>query len=255
MRRNQPTHLADVAPGKTHQCGEPVGDVQQRLGDPSTALQQRAVHEGHPADPPLPVRSLEAESEWEGVPPGPGPETVLYLASSQRPVAAPGEGLGAVVGGVDDDAVPVVSQLPQRVGDVADRLVHRGHHGSQLSSGDVGHVAVRVDVGLGGLEGCVDGLEKKQESNISFCFFGDGPAWWYLQRQEQKEGSFSGLVALQDLSSSLGEERGGVFALLAPHHALAVVEVVAANSWAVARQVAGEERRAPESAGRVNLPG
>lgn len=86
------------------------------------------------------------------------PQKVLYLASSQRPVAASGEGLGAVICGVDDDAVAVVPVLPQSVGDVSDRLVHRGHHGGQLSSGDVRHVAVRVDVGLGGLERSVNRL-------------------------------------------------------------------------------------------------
>lgn len=92
----------------------------------------------------------------------PCPQGVLYLASSQRPVAASSEGLGTVIGGVDDDAVAVVPVLPQSVGDVPDRLVHRGHHGGQLPSGDVGHVAVRVDVGLGGLERSVNRLRNNE---------------------------------------------------------------------------------------------
>lgn len=81
-----------------------------------------------------------------------------YLASSQRPVAASSERLGSVICGVDDYAVPVVSVLPQSVGHISDRLVHRGHHGGQLSSGNVRHVTVRVDVGLGGLERSVNCL-------------------------------------------------------------------------------------------------
>lgn len=163
------TDLADVPPSQTHQCGEPVRDVQQSFGDPSTAFQQWAVDKGHSADPTLPVGTLEAHSELDlGLfDPLSGslipaamtcPQKVLYLASSQRPVAASGEGLGAVICGVDDDAVAVVPVLPQSVGDVSDRLVHRGHHGGQLSSGDVRHVAVRVDVGLGGLERSVNRL-------------------------------------------------------------------------------------------------
>ena len=75
----------------------------------------------------------------------------FYLSASQRPVAPPGERLRPVVGGVDDDAVPVVSVLSQGVGDVSDSLVHRGHHGGELPPGDVHHVSVRVDVGLGSL--------------------------------------------------------------------------------------------------------
>lgn len=152
-----PTDLADVAPSQTHQRGEPVRDVQQSCGHPAPAFQQWAVDEGHSADPALPVRTLETDSELGRAPLAliqaaivcPGEN--VYLASSQRPVAAASERLGAVVCGVDDDAVSVESVLSQRVGDVSDRLVHRGHHGGQLSSGYVGHVAVGVDVGLGGL--------------------------------------------------------------------------------------------------------
>lgn len=107
--------------------------------------------------------------------PSPVLRSVLYLASSQRPVAASGEGLGAVVGGVDDDAVPVVSQLPQSVGDVPDRLVHRGHHGRQLPSGDVGHVPVGVDVGLGGLERSVNRLGNEEPSSLLSCVLVIGP--------------------------------------------------------------------------------
>lgn len=96
-------------------------------------------------------------------PSGSDPGENVYLASPQRPVAASSEGLGAVVRGVDDDAVSVEPVLPQRVGDVPDRLVHRGHHGGQLSPGYVGHVAVGVDVGLGGLEGGVYRLRRNKE--------------------------------------------------------------------------------------------
>lgn len=92
------------------------------------------------------------------------PVIYLYLATSQRPVAAPRERLGSVVSGVDDDAIPVVSVLPQSVGDVVDRLVHRGHHGGQLPPGDVGHVPVRVDVGLGGLQRGVNRLQGKSNT-------------------------------------------------------------------------------------------
>lgn len=152
------TDLADVAPSQTHQGGEPVRDVQQSRGHPAAAFQQWAVDEGHSADPALPVRTLEADPELDRIAlirplptARPTARPTVYLASSQRPVAASGERLGAVVGGVDDDAVSVESELSQRVGDVSDRLVHRGHHGGQLSSGYVGHVAVGVDVGLGGL--------------------------------------------------------------------------------------------------------
>lgn len=84
----------------------------------------------------------------------------LYLSASERPVAPSSEGLGAVVGGEDDNAVPVVSVLSQSVGDISDRLVHRGHHGSKLPPGDVGHAAIRIDVGLGDLERSVNCLEK-----------------------------------------------------------------------------------------------
>lgn len=59
-------------------------------------------------------------------------------------------------------------------------------------------------------------------------------------------------MALQDLASSLREERGGVFALLAPHHALAIMEVVATHSGTVAGQVTADRREdtpAPETAG------
>lgn len=152
-----PTDLADVAPSQTHQRGEPVRDVQQSVGHPAAAFQQWAVDEGHPADAALPVRPLETDSELDRAPLAltqaamACPEEKVYLASSQRPVAASSERLGAVICGVDDDAVSVEAVLPQRVGDVSDRLVHRGHHGGQLSSGDVRHVAVGVDVGLGGL--------------------------------------------------------------------------------------------------------
>lgn len=93
----------------------------------------------------------------------------FYLATSQRPVAAPGERLSPVVGGVDDDAVAVVSVLPQGVGDVVHRLVHRGHHGSQLPPGDVGHVSVGVDVGLWRLQWCVNRLQEK--TNTVLCYF------------------------------------------------------------------------------------
>lgn len=89
-----------------------------------------------------------------------------YLAASQRPVAAPREGLGAVVGGVDDDAVAVVSVLPQGVGDVPDGLVHRGHHGGELPPGDVGHVSVGVDVGLGGLQRSVNRLQERADVKL-----------------------------------------------------------------------------------------
>lgn len=167
------------------------------------------------------------------------PQEAPDLAASQRPVAASREGLGAVIRGVDDHAVPVVSVLPQGVGDVSHRLVHRGHHGGQLSSGDVRHVAVRVDVRLGGLERSVNRLENKEPNDFfSFIsFLVKLSSRSNLEGQKQEEGSFRGVVALQDLSSSLCEERGGVFALLAPHHALAVMEIVAADSWAVAGQV------------------
>lgn len=86
-----------------------------------------------------------------------------YLATSQRPVAAPGEWLSPVVGGVDDYAVAVVSVLPQGVGDVVHRLVHRGHHGGQLPPGDVGHVPVRVDVGLWRLQWRVNRLQGNDD--------------------------------------------------------------------------------------------
>jgi len=95
-----------------------------------------------------------------------------YLPASQRPVAPARERLGAVVGGVDDDAVPVVAVLPQGVGDVADRLVHRGHHGGELPAGDVGHVAVRVDVGLGRLQRGVDGLQGEHGAFYRVFFTG-----------------------------------------------------------------------------------
>lgn len=55
------TDLADVPTGEAHQCGEPVGDVQQSFGDPSPTLQQGAVNEGHPTDSTLPVRPLETQ--------------------------------------------------------------------------------------------------------------------------------------------------------------------------------------------------
>lgn len=154
---HHPTDLADVAPSQTHQCGEPVRDVQQSFGHPAAAFQQWAVDEGHSTDPALPVRTLETDSELEWTPLAliqaamVCPEEAVYLAPSQRPVAASSERLGTVICGVDDDAVSVESVLSQRVGDVSDRLVHRGHHGGQLSSGYVRHVAVGVDVGLGGL--------------------------------------------------------------------------------------------------------
>lgn len=64
------TDLADVPPCQTHQGGEPVRDVQQSFGDPSTAFQQRAVDEGHSADPALPVGTLETHSEMEWIPLG-----------------------------------------------------------------------------------------------------------------------------------------------------------------------------------------
>lgn len=87
----------------------------------------------------------------------------FYLATSQRPVAAPGEWLSPVVGGVDDYAVAVVSVLPQGVGDVVHRLVHRGHHGGQLPPGDVGHVPVRIDVGLWRLQWRVNRLQRNDD--------------------------------------------------------------------------------------------
>ena len=85
-----------------------------------------------------------------------------YLAASQGPVAASCERLGPVVRGVDDDAVLVVAELPEGVGEVPDRLVHRGHHGGVLPPGHVGHVPVGVDVGLRGLQRGVHGLGGKQ---------------------------------------------------------------------------------------------
>ena len=69
-----------------------------------------------------------------------------YLPASQRPVAPARERLGAVVSGVDDHAVAVVAVLSEGVGDVSDRLVHRGDHGGELPPGNVRHVPVRVDV-------------------------------------------------------------------------------------------------------------
>lgn len=56
------TDPADVSPGEAHQCGEPVGDVQQSCGDSSPAPQQRAVDERHSADSTFPVRTLETQS-------------------------------------------------------------------------------------------------------------------------------------------------------------------------------------------------
>lgn len=173
------TDLADVGSCQAHQGGEPVCDVQQSLGHSSPTLQQRAVDEGHATDPALPVRSLESPQQGVQVfPPrwtlmshteqqihakGHDEALFFYLATSQGPVAAPGERLSPVVGGVDDDAVAVVSVLPQGVGDVVHCLVHRGHHGGQLPPGNVGHVPVRVDVGLWRLQWRVNRLQGNND--------------------------------------------------------------------------------------------
>ncbi|TNN47681.1 hypothetical protein EYF80_042124 [Liparis tanakae] len=99
------------------------------FGDPPPASQQRAVNERHPADPALPVRALENKQTttkqevrelakirvrlpYGGLATSRGRGEVAarspgYLPASQRPVAPARERLGAVVGGVDDDAVPV----------------------------------------------------------------------------------------------------------------------------------------------------
>lgn len=94
----------------------------------------------------------------------------FHLPASQRPVAPSCEWLGTVVGGVDDDAVPVVSVLPQSVGDVSDRLVHCGHHGGELPPGHVSHVTVGVDVGLGSLQRSVNCLKENMSTVYSQVF-------------------------------------------------------------------------------------
>lgn len=73
---------------------------------------------------------------------------LFYLTTPQRPVVPACERLSAVVGGVDDDAVSVVSVLSEGVGHVSDRFVHRGNHAGEVSPGDVDHVPEGVDVGL-----------------------------------------------------------------------------------------------------------
>ena len=57
------TDLADVSSSQTHQGGEPVCDVEQSFGHSPPASQQRTVHEGHAADPPLPVRALATQTQ------------------------------------------------------------------------------------------------------------------------------------------------------------------------------------------------
>lgn len=102
-------------------------------------------------------------------------------------------------------------------------------------------------------------LHRNQTNELFFFFFFPSTSLWsseprrHLERQQQEEGPLRGVVALQDLPSSLCEERGGVFALLAPHHALAVMEIVAANARAVAGQVTGGEEGGPSADGRRRL--
>lgn len=50
---------------------------------------------------------------------------------------------------------------------------------------------------------------------------------WYLQGEQQEQWLPRRVVALQDLASSLCEERGRVLPFLAPRHALVVMEIVA----------------------------
>lgn len=57
----------------------------------------------------------------------------------------------------------------------------------------------------------------------------------YLEGQQQEERPLCRVMTLQDLASSLCEERGRVFPLLAPRYALIVMEIVATQVLAVTR--------------------
>lgn len=57
----------------------------------------------------------------------------------------------------------------------------------------------------------------------------------YLEGQQQEERPLCRVVTLQDLASSLCEERGRVFPLVAPRYALIVMEIVATQVLAVTR--------------------
>lgn len=57
----------------------------------------------------------------------------------------------------------------------------------------------------------------------------------YLEGQQQEERPLCRVVTLQDLASSLCEERGRVFPLMAPRYALIVMEIVATQVLAVTR--------------------
>lgn len=59
-----------------------------------------------------------------------------------------------------------------------------------------------------------------------------------LKGEQQEERPLSGVVALQDLAGPLCEQSGRVLPLLAPGHALAVVEVVSTGARAIAGLVA-----------------